>query len=591
MISHFVLPIRFGQSTRRELRARPEQALFQAGQVFFGSQGEQVSLPIEWISSNFRMARAAMAELLTQAIPQIDDCQNLLIDLGGPSFLDPIDPELYFGLADFCETEIASRFENILAVCPGRVLDKSPEAAAIKSIQSATNATIVFVDDDEIIVPFQPKQQKSGDRKNSEELIHNFLARYLSQKVDITSEYKATVVRMPGLFQGQSDGEKFAFTFDFSRGDELAQQLCERKISFCEDHGIETIFYVADREWFSSMILDAKVMSSTTIKFIPVLRNEQIDLTSLGSTRYSIFCPVVRSGGQFVSLLEGASTLPEFIWCLGSIDEGSCAYVDENVRKLLLRFADQTHCNLDLHFESGVEAAAPTVQRLWDELQVDIGILKKSGAKYQVSAPEAWAMMIESGFAPESYGPNRKFLPAVPKFTSLVPNNFGFLTLALREKLRISMSKTLSESDLILCVDEKAAVELSHKIVGAAYERSIAVSRQLLKEIEDSEKDANSLLRLVEKHKDEIDQLRQKVSYARHVAGLTGSRKMHAVIVDELIVTGSTFRSLDVLSDQLDLDVIVGVAILKVTDADIGARFPVFPLYEIPAPSHLSYGT
>lgn len=251
----------------------------------------------------------------------------------------------------------------------------------------------------------------------------------------------------------------------------------------------------------------------------------------------------------------------------------------------MLRFGDDSLLPLDLHYEARIDVSSSPVQELWKKLPIDVSSLHHPNSKHQISAAEIWAMMIEAGFGPESYGPERAFLPAVPKFTDMVPWNYGFFTMAIRHHLKNSINYSLTGSDLILCVDEEAALNLARNIVGFSYEKSISVPRSLLNGMKKASGNEGELVRVLETFQEQVRLLKEQVAYAREVAGLKGSRKMQAIIVDELIVSGSTFKSLDLLSDIIGLDILFGLSILKVSDIELNLRFPIRPLYTIPVPS------
>ena len=125
MTEKYVLPIRLGQSTRRALTESGQKIISAALSEFFGDDSGMVSLQIEWISTNFRLARLAFTAILAQSIKSLPSGGHLFIDLGGSSQFDPIDPELLFGLADFLVDHAAGHFQDILIVCQGRLAMKS----------------------------------------------------------------------------------------------------------------------------------------------------------------------------------------------------------------------------------------------------------------------------------------------------------------------------------------------------------------------------------------------------------------------------------------------------------------------------------
>ncbi|MEP1765535.1 MAG: hypothetical protein ABJJ53_02605 [Sulfitobacter sp.] len=581
--THYILPIRFGQSTRRELGDRAQASILHAASRIFPLSNLQTILPIEWISTNFRMASSAVKQLLEASLADLGSNENVILDLGGPNQFDPIDPEIFFGIADFCESKLASGLGAIIVVCPGSLLEGAPEAAALDQIKRSGKGFVIFTGD---ATSGNITTDKSTAHIVGEDVKKDFVESYLEQTANVQKKYEATIVRVPGLFTGQTVGEKFAFTYDFSRGGEYALQLCQKKIEHCAANDISVIFYLSDREWFSTIINDASKLADSRIEFVPIQRHDQVSLHDVSDKKYAVFCSVVRSGGQFVSILGGIASPPEFAWCLGTIDEGNSKYVDENVRKLVLRLQGDAVMQIDLHYEAAVVTNTSLVQDMWKALPIDIDVLRYPHKKYKLSAAEIWAMMIEAGFVPEEYGPDREFLPAVPNFRNMTKWNLAFFTLAIRSQLRACISRNLSENDLILCVNEDAARRISKHIVGTSNERSIAVSRCLLNDLTDVKRGKFTLSGVLAQHLDEIDRLVEQVKYAREVSGLKGDRRMQAIVVDELIVSGATFECLDLLSDEIGLDIVLGVALLKVTDRELRVRYPIRPLYTIPTPSH-----
>jgi len=547
-------------------------------------------IAIEWISTNFRIARTSLTEILCKSIESVPQGQNLIVDIGGRLHFDAIDPEIHFGVADFIEQAAAAKFEKIIVICPGRLFPNSPEESAYDRITSHLNVAMVFLEGNELetealeaqlgaagVVAMKPEMQKISD-----------IRKVFFDKLDRTlNDYKQTIIRKPGLFKGQQGGEKFPFTFDFSNGGESALKLCQKQIYILKDQGISLLFYAADRQWFANIVEDAISLSEIPMTALPLSMHEPIDSSLLDGRDYVVFCPVVRSGKQFSSLLGHANLFPKYLWSLGSIDEGKCVYVDENTRKLGISMSDASIVNLDLRYEIAIRSEVGRVPKIWRNLSVDIDQLRVSTSKHKISSSAAWAMMMEAGFGPESYGPDRPFLTSIPRFSELVDRNDGYLALIFREQISETINRPLSETDLILCVDEIAAKTLARKIVGTAYEKSICVSRDLLKAIKLANSKENSKIKeVLEEYDDEIERLKEKIRYAKDVNGYKDTRIIQTIVVDELIISGDTIETLGIIAKEIGLDVQLAISILKISEETVDAEFPVKSLYSIPVPNH-----
>lgn len=591
MTISYTLPIRFGHSTRRDLSPEGLQISTEMCKAFFSENDELESIPIEWMSTNFRIARTSLADILRKSIVSTKPQQNLIVDIGGWLHFDAIDPEFHFGIADFLEQVAAEKFNKILVICPGRLVTYSPESAAYRRISSLPNVTMIFLEGNEY--ELKELQDYFGNTETaaikSEQGLRDRIRKMFALKLDSSlPDYEKTVVRKPGLFAGQMGGEKFAFTYDFSNGREFALKLCQKQIAILGQRNITKLFYKADRKWFATIVEDAITLSDIPMSAHALSSHETIDDSKLNGQGYAVFCPVVRSGNQFSKLFSHTTNFPEYLWSLGSIDEGRCTYVDERVRKLSLEMADASVLSLDLNFEVSIKTEDGPVPKIWRELSVNVDQLKSPVTKHKLSSSSAWAMMLEAGFGPEDYGPDRAFLDSLPQFGELVAKNGGFLALAFREQILATINRPLSENDLILCVDEVAAKTLAQKIVDTAYEKSICVSRDLLKAFKAIDvNDEGELQEVCELFAEEIGDLQKQVRYAKEVISFRGSRIIQAVIVDEIIVSGDTIETLETVAKIIGLDIQAAISILQTSDEQCNVDFPVRPLYVIPVPEQV----
>ncbi|TIV60721.1 hypothetical protein [Mesorhizobium sp.] len=577
-ITTYHLPIRFGYSTRRDLSTTGMEVASAVASAFFGDPQPQ-SLPIEWISTNFRLAAPALCDILEKAAGTIVHSQNLLIEVGGSAYFDPIDPEVHYGLLKFLSGPIGQHPHSVLIVCPGRLAAGSPETAAYKSIVEIANRTMVFVHGNDL----EPAQIETDDP--IVQAVHAVRDIYVKRDDDVRSRFERTVLRRPG-FSREQRSTNIAFTYDFSNGSPLALELCRKQVIAIGSRGITTVVYRADRSWFATVVEDACFLAGTEVTAHALAAGQRVVDLDLGDREYALFSPVVRSGSQFDGLLSGTDRAPSNLWCLGSIDEGNCQYLEERVRKLSVSRPDGSLWHLELHFEVSVNSSPGFVSRLWSALGEGLDTATFATPKYPLSAPAAWAMMLEADFGQEGYGPERDRLALAPNFSGLVENNAAFLAQTFRDEIKRTINRPFSQGDLILCADEPAARKLAAEIVGSVYEKSILVSRQLIdfiKMIGHAETDARRPDLLDE----EVVKLTEQVREAKAVLGLKGSRLVSAIVLDEMIVSGATLVGLSQLAKIIGLDIQAAVSILQLCEIAPTFTFPLRALYRIPTPDYL----
>lgn len=578
--------IRFGYSTRRELSAVGQQIVTEVCRTFFGDV-EVFSAQIEWLSINFRIARSSLVDILEKATSANSPSDSLMIDVGGWSYFDPIDPEVHYGIADFLAHSGRAKFKTILIVCSGRLVAKTPECQAYRRIAAIPNATVVFVDGNDLEVR-APRNAKgrTGLPDSRIPLIREIFAK-TKRSDDLRKRFGETVIRRPGI-SSEPGGAKIGFIYDFSNGSHLALELCTEQVVSLASRGVKYVIYRADRTWFARLVEDACSLSESHVSALPLAADQSLADIDLDGADYALFSPVVRSGSQFGRLLADSTVAPVHLWCLGSIDEGNCRYVAERTRKLSIRRRDGSLWNLDLDFEFKITPKTGFVPQLWQSLRGDFDAKDFSFPKYPLSAPAAWAMMLEADFGVEGYGPDRDLFDLVPHFTALVSNNAPFLALLIRQQIAGLINRPFSHNDLVLCVEEPAAKLLAKEIVGSSYEKSIAVTRPLLNAIFAAHSArSSSPQQLPEKFTEELTSLEEQVQYARKVLGLRGPRLVQAIILDETIVSGTTMTALSLVAEKIGLDIRAAISIVQLSDSAPQLSFPLKSLYKIPIPDYL----
>ena len=574
--------IRFGYSTRRELSSAGQQIVAEVCCAFFG-EAQIHSAQIEWLSTNFRIARSSLVDILEKATSTSSPNDSLMIDVGGWSYFDPIDPEVHYGIADFLDRADRTQFETILIVCSGRLVAKTPECRAYRRIAAMPNTTMIFIDGNDLEVG-RPKSAKARTKRQRISLIRDIFAQRIG---DFRKRFSETVIRRPGI-SSDPGGTKIGFIYDFSNGIDLALELCREQVVSLARRGVKYVVYRADRSWFAQIVEDACSLSESGVLAYQLTPDQSFSDLDIEGAKYAIFSPVVRSGSQFGRLLADSTVAPSYLWCLGSIDEGNCRYVAERTRRISITRHDGSLWYLDLDFEVRITAEKGIVPQLWRSLRGDFDARDFSFPKYPLSAPAAWAMMIEADFEAEDYGPDRSFFDLVPRFTALVSNNAPFLASIFREQIAGLINRPFSHSDLVLCVEEPAAKLLAKEIVGSAYEKSIAVTRPLLDAILAADNAVSpSEQQLPEKFAEELSRLVEQVQYAKTVLGLRGSRHVQAIILDETIVSGATMIALSLVAKRIGLDVQAAISILQLSDSAPQLHFPLKSLYKIPTPDYL----
>jgi hypothetical protein len=589
MMETFVLPVRFGHFTSRDLSGDGRRLCSEVNRLFFGDITACQFLDIEWISKNFRINRRSFSNILKSAAHRINQGSNFYIDLGGYSFLDPVDPEIHYGLVEFLEDHSSKRLSKILIVCPGRLVRNSPEVSAVTKIAAMPHIFMVFTDGEDIDLGKSSAFESAGDLDTNAvvtikmEAVRSAYVRFSDSTV---RDFKKTIIRRPGWFRSAEAGLRYAFFYDFSQGGQHTLDLCLRQIRKISQEKIGYLYYLADRGWFAQAIEEAAVLSENDVRLVPIESGRLIEPSNKES--YALFVPVVRSGKQFGHLLSDVTRMPARLWCLGSIDEGACVSVDDNSRKINFVRRDGHVAEIDLNYEVQVSVTGQGVGQMWSALDSRVEVSDFEQTKYSLSAPAMWAMMLEVGVTNEEYGAiDRNLISTVPRFKSMVENNASFLGGVFRAKILETLDKPLSENDLIVCVDEPAARLLTNEIVGSPYVRSILVSRSLLTALSATNNgDIDRRSRIIDEYREELENLKERVRYAKNVIGYTGTRAIRSIIIDESIISGKTICALQDVAKHIGLDVSGAFSIIDFSENEFQFDFAVRSIYRIPIPQN-----